>query len=223
MCTPALSVLLTSHTLPGPAHPPDGSLHDACLLAALAALASLRLHAVTVDEAGHVQKADAAAGSGGGEQPAAAAVGGQGQAQLRRLTLASLPVSLTCGLYRGRLLVDPAREEEAQAEALLTATLDESGAVLGERTAGWAWPGRAGLSCSAGCMLGSRACQPAGPPNPHAIAALHPAPPPGFYKADGSAAASQERVQECLEAARLRGRELRAMLQQALEQAGLAD
>jgi hypothetical protein len=46
--------------------------------------------------------------------------------------------------------------------------------------------------------------------------------PTGFYKAGGAATASQERVQECVEAAKLRSREVRGMLQQALEQADAA-
>lgn len=45
--------------------------------------------------------------------------------------------------------------------------------------------------------------------------------PAGFYKAGGAATASQERVQQCIEAARARGKEVRALLRQALEQAGL--
>lgn len=106
-------------SLPAPA---DGSLHDACLLAALAALSSLRLRAVSIDEAGSVQPAAAAAQPG--QQPA-------GQ-QERRLALSCLPVSLTCGLYRGQLLADPTAEEEPLLEAQLTATLDKGGDVLGE-------------------------------------------------------------------------------------------
>lgn len=68
-----------------------------------------------------------------GERPA-------GQ-QERRLALSCLPVSLTCGLYRGRLLADPTAEEEPLLEAQATATLDESGAVLGALNGvayGWA-------------------------------------------------------------------------------------
>ena len=44
----------------------------------------------------------------------------------------------------------------------------------------------------------------------------------GFYKAGGAATASQEGVQECVEAAKLRSKEVRGMLQQALEQADAA-
>ena len=105
----------------------DGSLHDACLLAALAALSSLQLRAVSIDESGRVQTGAAAQQQQQqqqGERPA-------GQ-QERRLALSCEPVSLTCGLYRGRLLADPTAEEEPLLEAQATATVDESGAVLGE-------------------------------------------------------------------------------------------
>jgi exosome complex RNA-binding protein Rrp42 (RNase PH superfamily) len=40
------------------------------------------------------------------------------------------PVSLTTGLYRGRLIVDPNSEEEALMEALVTVCVDDSGAVV---------------------------------------------------------------------------------------------
>ncbi|KAI7841051.1 hypothetical protein COHA_005279 [Chlorella ohadii] len=143
----------------------DGSLHDACLLAALAALSSLRLRAVSIDESGRVQTGAAAQQQQQGEQLA-------GQ-QERQLALSCLPVSSTCGLYRGRLLADPTAEEEPLLEAQVTAVLDESGAVLG-------------------------------------------------FSAGGTAAVSQAVVVQCLEAAKMRGKEVRAMLQQALQQAGLA-
>jgi exosome complex component RRP43 len=133
----------------------DGSLHDACLLAVLAALSSLRLHAVAVDDAGNVTSA-AAGGDDRDAQSqrqgtAAAAGNNQPQEQHGRqqpgqqpLTLGCLPVSVTCGVYRGRLLVDPTGEEEPLLEALLTATLDEQGCVLGGRWQVHAQGGRVG-------------------------------------------------------------------------------
>ena len=93
----------------------------------LAALSSLQLHAVTVDDAGRVTKADS-------DAAAAAASSGQpgGAPAMRRLQLGCQPVSLTCGVYRGQLLIDPTAEEEPLLDATLTATLDEQGGVLGE-------------------------------------------------------------------------------------------
>ena len=65
---------------------------------------------------------------------AAAASSGQpgGAPAMRRLQLGCQPVSLTCGVYRGQLLIDPTAEEEPLLDATLTATLDEQGGVLGE-------------------------------------------------------------------------------------------
>lgn len=74
-------------------------------------------------------------------------------------------------MYQGQLLVDPTAEEEPLLEALITATVDEQGGVL------------------------------------------------GFYKAGGSATASQERVVQCIEAAKMRSKEVRGLLQQALDAA----
>ncbi len=115
----------------------DGSLYDACLLAAVAALASLRLHAVTVDDSGRIRKAgeDGAVGNGAAAAAAAQQRPGsqqQGAAPPRSLRLGCQPVGLTCGVYRGQLLVDPTAEEEPLLDALLTATVDERGDVLGE-------------------------------------------------------------------------------------------
>ncbi len=45
---------------------------------------------------------------------------------------------------------------------------------------------------------------------------------PAGFSAGGTAAVSQAVVVQCLEAAKMRGKEVRAMLQQALQQAGLA-
>lgn len=148
----------------------DGSLHDACLLAALAALSSLQLRAVSIDASGRVQTGAAAQQQQRQQQQQGERPAGQ---QERRLALSCQPVSLTCGLYRGRLLADPTAEEEPLLEAQATATVDESGTVLG-------------------------------------------------FTAGGTAAVSQAVVVQCLEAAKMRGKEVRAMLQQALEQAGLA-
>ena len=102
----------------------DGSLHDACLLAVLAALSCLRLHAVTVDEGGQVVRTALLPGG-----------------PLRQLQLGCQPVSLTCGVCLGRLVLDPTAEEEALAEALLTVTLDEHGAVRGEGVDGGRYVG----------------------------------------------------------------------------------
>ena len=105
----------------------DGSLHDACLLALAAALATLRLPAAELDEHGNVvrpQGGGSGNGSGGGAAPAP-----------RRLELGPLPVSLTCGLSGGRTVVDLTAEEEGLVEAVVVTTVDPEGNVLGARCA----------------------------------------------------------------------------------------
>lgn len=129
-----------------PALRADGSLHDACLLAALAALSSLQLRAVSIDESGRVQTGAAAQQQQRQQQQQSERPAGQ---QERRLALSCQPVSLTCGLYRGRLLADPTAEEEPLLEAQATATVDESGAVLGEQ--GWAADGAFVQLCGGWC------------------------------------------------------------------------
>lgn len=218
-------------------HPADGSLYDACLLAALAALASLRLHVVTVDDSGRIRKAGED-GAGAAPPPQQPGSQQQGAAPLRRLQLGCQPVSLTCGVYRGQLLVDPTAEEEPLLEALLTATVDERGDVLGERLRGCGacrpeQPTAAAsqAACTPGACL--PACSPcsgsgSGEPLQSRLLREHAAltalalslAPAGFHKAGGSATASQQRVLECIEAAKMRGREVRGLLQQALEAAG---
>jgi hypothetical protein len=116
----------------------DGSLHDACLLAALAALSSLRLHKVSVDEAGRITTAAAsenaaeAAAAGGNAAEAGSSQQGAPQQQRQQLELRSMPVSLTTGVFRERLLVDPTAEEEPFLEVAATVTVDEGGDLLGE-------------------------------------------------------------------------------------------
>ena len=49
-----------------------------------------------------------------------------------------------------------------------------------------------------------------------------PSLPAGLYKAGGSATSSHERLLQCLEAAKLRGKEVRDLLWQALDAADTA-
>lgn len=131
----------------------NGSLLDACLLAALGALLDLRIPEVSVTDAGNIERS-AAAGAG---------------AASRRLEIPCLPVCLTCGLYappaaagssaaapngaganggsqsakaavRGhggtQLILDPTREEEGLMGALLHVAVDERQRVLGAVKAG---------------------------------------------------------------------------------------
>lgn len=91
----------------------DGSVYDACLLAMTAALCQLRLRRVALDDQG-----------------AAVAAADGGEAPLCALQLRCLPVSLTCGLYGGRTVVDLTAEEEAVVESVVSATVDREGNIL---------------------------------------------------------------------------------------------
>ena len=61
---------------------------------------------------------------------------GQKQAQepvnkeKRKLTLRSMPFSLTCILHKNYILVDPTAEEESIMETLVTIVLDTSGQLI---------------------------------------------------------------------------------------------
>jgi exosome complex RNA-binding protein Rrp42 (RNase PH superfamily) len=50
----------------------------------------------------------------------------------RPLVLEQIPVSLTCGLYRSHVLVDPTSEEEAVSSTSVTVVIDEHGQLHGE-------------------------------------------------------------------------------------------
>jgi len=90
----------------------DGGTQDAALLAAVAALRGLRLPAVQVDATGNVVRDEGGAGGG------------------RGLAVRDVPVSVTCGVFRGRVLVDLSAEEEEVAEAAATCCVDRAGRVV---------------------------------------------------------------------------------------------
>jgi exosome complex component RRP43 len=126
----------------------DGSLLDALLLAAVACLRDLRLPAVSVTAEGNVERSDGAAMDEGGG-------GGGGLA----LALACTPVCLTSGVYKGALVVDPSREEEALMSSVISVVLDEQAQLLGGRPgwAGlWGWWGLVGAGAGGGRAGGGR-------------------------------------------------------------------
>jgi exosome complex component RRP43 len=119
-----LSVVLECCASLPPSHasfPADGALHDACLFAMLAALSSLKLQRMVVDEAsGKIKPADKQ----------------EHQQQERvQLQVSSLPLSLTCGIYDNKLIVDTTADEEQLMGGLVTVTVDENGNVLGASNA----------------------------------------------------------------------------------------
>lgn len=48
----------------------------------------------------------------------------------RKLTLSSIPFSLTCLLHKNYILADPTAEEESVMETLVTVVLDSSGQLV---------------------------------------------------------------------------------------------
>ncbi|DBA84869.1 hypothetical protein WJX77_007920 [Trebouxia sp. C0004] len=84
-----------------------GALLDTSLLAAVACLANLRLPHVLVNDQGNVVSAEA----------------DQSRPQ-KKLQLHCVPISVTCGTFSGRLLVDPTSEEEMLLQTTVSTVID---------------------------------------------------------------------------------------------------
>ena len=105
----------------------DGAVLDACLLAAVAALADLRLPTVQAPEGstlGHLRDAFSKKGRPGFVAPG------------RRLALRRVPLAFTFGAFGEHLLADPTAEEEALASSSTTVVTDETGELVGAFRAG---------------------------------------------------------------------------------------
>ncbi|CBI29839.3 unnamed protein product, partial [Vitis vinifera] len=101
----------------------DGSLFDAALLAAVAAFSHLRIPVVSLNEEGRVVVVSEENEEGKSEKEPV----NKGK---RKLTLSSLPFSLTCILHKNYILADPTAEEESIMETLVTVVLDSSGQLV---------------------------------------------------------------------------------------------
>ena len=110
----------------------DGSLHDVCLLAMAAALSTLTLQPAVVDEAGNVVRPEQVNGSSNGAT--------QQAQQRQRLQLGPLPVSLTCGLYGDKVIVDLTADEEKRVDSSVVTTVDATGDILGTVSVWKGWP-----------------------------------------------------------------------------------
>ncbi|KAK9811510.1 hypothetical protein WJX72_005082 [[Myrmecia] bisecta] len=139
----------------------DGSLADVTLLAAVAALATLRLPHVAVTDGGNVVPSSEAAEAAAPDEMAV---------EPTKLQLRSVPLALTCGLYKDQLIVGLTAEEEALVATSVTTIVDDQGRLIGQLKAG----GRAEMDIA--------------------------------------------RLQDCIEAAKLRYAELAGILQQAITQ-----
>ena len=122
----------------------DGALLDACLLAATAALADVQLPALALRPDGTLAAVSDESRAGEAELP-----GGHA----RRLVLPPLPAALTCGLYRGQLLVDPTAEEEALLGGRVCVALTAEGTLLAVHKAG---PERASEELLMRCVAAAR-------------------------------------------------------------------
>ncbi|KAI3854614.1 hypothetical protein MKX03_005210 [Papaver bracteatum] len=101
----------------------DGSLFDAALLSAVAALSSLCIPVVSVNDEGRV----IALSAGNKDKKT---VNEPLNKEKRKLTLSCIPFSLTCILHKKYILADPNSEEESIMETLVTVVLDSSNRLI---------------------------------------------------------------------------------------------
>ena len=121
----------------------DGSMLDAGLMAALAALRDAKVPHVIVDDRGKItyggRKTDESSNN--------AAVEG-------KIEVAAAPVAVTTALYRKHLIVDPDAEEEQLADATVTVTMDGATVVGVHKPGGTAEASETDLMhCVAACRL----------------------------------------------------------------------
>ena len=150
----------------------DGSVLDACVLAAMAALLSLKLPSVTTNAEGEVVKASPLAQDEEGEQVAKRRkVDGEDEGG-GKVELRFRPFAVTLALYSkdGRVLLDPSGEEENMSGCIVTVVIDEA-------------------------------------------SNLH-----GLFHPGGSHALSQDKLLHCIESAKMRRRELEALLTEAISE-----
>lgn len=88
----------------------DGCVLDVALLAALGALGTTNLPALQLATNGRLQAVDKVEGEAAAPMACDA----------RQLALRRVPAGVSCGLYKGHVLVDPTREEEALMQALVS-------------------------------------------------------------------------------------------------------
>ncbi|KAJ4706404.1 exosome complex component RRP43-like [Melia azedarach] len=97
----------------------DGALFDAALLSAVAAFSHLQIPVVSLDYDGKIVMVTE-------EQKEENLENQPVNKDKRKLTLSSIPFSLTCILHKNYILADPTAEEESIMETLVTLVLDSS-------------------------------------------------------------------------------------------------
>ena len=115
-----------------------GSLLDAALLAAIACLANMQLPSVTVNDQGKVVSAKES----------------DVKTPQQKLQMHSMPLSVTCGTFSGKLLVDPTADEEALLSATVNTIVDAQGKLVsGRLPAAMLCHAPQGSDCSHPCRL----------------------------------------------------------------------
>lgn len=101
----------------------DGALFDAALLSAVGAFSHLQIPIVSLNDDGKiVLVSEEDDGTKLEDEPV--------NKEKRKLTLSSIPFSLTCILHKNYILADPTAEEESIMETLVTVVLDSSSRLV---------------------------------------------------------------------------------------------
>ncbi|KAL9361462.1 hypothetical protein Peur_044247 [Populus x canadensis] len=101
----------------------DGALFDAALLSAVGAFSHLQIPIVSLNDDGKIVLiSEEDDGTKLEEEPV--------NKEKRKLTLSSIPFSLTCILHKNYILADPTAEEESIMETLVTVVLDSSSRLV---------------------------------------------------------------------------------------------
>ncbi|KAF7850786.1 hypothetical protein BT93_L5027 [Corymbia citriodora subsp. variegata] len=101
----------------------DGALFDAALLSAVAAFSHLRIPVVSLNDEGRmVMVSKELEGEKLDKEPV--------DKERRKISLKSIPFSLTCILHKNYILADPTFEEESIMETFITVVLNSSGQLV---------------------------------------------------------------------------------------------
>lgn len=101
----------------------DGALFDAALLSAVAAFSHLQIPVVSMNDDGRIVIVSEDQNEGKKQKEPV-------NKEKRKLTLTSIPFSLTCILYKNYILADPTAEEESVMETIMTIVLDSSNQLV---------------------------------------------------------------------------------------------
>ncbi|KAL9398363.1 hypothetical protein Peur_007324 [Populus x canadensis] len=100
----------------------DGALFDVALLSAVGAFSHLQIPIVSLNDDGKIVLVSEEDDGTKLEEPV--------NKEKRKLTLSSIPFSLTCILHKNYILADPTAEEESIMETLVTVVLDSSSRLV---------------------------------------------------------------------------------------------